>query len=247
MSAPEALAIFGGGLAAGVVNAAVGSGTLITFPILLACGYSPVTANVSNTIGLVPGSLSGALAYRAHLRMEMGVVLRLGVPSVLGGIAGAVLLLALPPRAFEAIVPFLIGAAAVLVLLAPRIARATRQVTRARGLSLGLGVALFGSATYGGYFGAAQGVIVLAVLGLFLGREHQQVNGIKNVLVMLVNLVAAVAFVVGAPVAWLAALLIAVGSAFGGRLGALIAMRLPSHLFRAAILAVALVAIIRFV
>ena len=230
-----------------MVNSAVGSGTLITFPILLAFGYTPVTANVSNTVGLVPGSLTGALAYRSQLREDLPRLFRFAAPSVLGGVAGATLLLTLPPHAFKVVVPFFIGIALVLVVLGPHLTGATLGRPRVWQHTASLLVALFLSGTYGGYFGAAQGIIVLALLGLFLGVEPQEVNGLKNVLVMLVNLVAGVAFVAAAHVAWLPALLIAGGSVIGGSAGAQIAKRLPANLFRFAIVCVAIVAIVRLV
>jgi uncharacterized protein len=247
MGPAEAIAIFAGGLGAGVVNAAVGSGTLITFPVLLAFGYTPVTANVSNTIGLVPGSLSGALAYRSQLRDDLPLLLRFAAPSIVGGGAGAALLLTLPPHAFKAVVPFFIAIALGLVIVGPRLTRAAFGRPRGRRHTVALLLALLLSGTYGGYFGAAQGIIVLATLGLFLGAEPQQVNGLKNVLVMLVNLVAGIAFVAAAHVAWLPALLIAGGSVIGGSAGAGIAKRLPASLFRLAIVCVAIVAIVRLV
>jgi uncharacterized membrane protein YfcA len=242
MSLWEAAAIFAAGIGAGVVNAAVGSGTLITFPVLIAFGYAPVTANVSNTIGLVPGSLAGAYAYRRQLREKLPLVARLSVPSVLGGILGAVLLLT-HPGAFKKVVPFFIIAALVLVVLGPQLARwmSARPHGRSHWTALLLG--LFATGVYGGYFGAAQGIIVLSLLSLMLAQEPREVNGIKNVLVALVNLVSGIAFALAAHVAWGPAGLIAAGSVLGGRVGAAIAMRLPPAVFRIAIVGVATIAL----
>ncbi|MBV8257457.1 MAG: sulfite exporter TauE/SafE family protein [Actinobacteria bacterium] len=245
MGLGEAIAIFFAGVGAGVVNAAVGSGTLITFPVLLAFGYAPVTANVSNTIGLVPGSLAGAWAYRGQLRQDPRLLVRLAIPSVLGGALGAALLLTLPSKAFRQVVPFFIIAALVLVVLGPRLSRTVQARPARRSRQAVLVACLFATGVYGGYFGAAQGVIVLSLLGLLLAAEPQEVNGIKNVLVALVNLVSGVAFAFAAHVAWGPAGLIAAGSVIGGTVGARIAKTLPAPLFRAAIVGVATIALVR--
>ncbi len=150
----EVVAIALAGLAAGAINTVVGSGTLITFPVLLAFGYAPVTANVSNTIGLVPGSLSGAVGYRRELAGQRQRVLRLGTASVLGGITGAVLLLVLPASAFKAIVPVFIAIALVLVVVQPRLNRmlAQREINRDKEGGLLTPAAVYATGVYGGYF-----------------------------------------------------------------------------------------------
>jgi len=234
------------GVAAGTVNTIVGSGTLITFPVLLAVGYSPVLANVSNTVGLTPGSISGAIGYRAELAGQRRRLTILGAFSVLGGLTGAVLLLTLPPGAFRAIVPVLIALSLVLVVLQPRLARRLAAVqgeggSPGRGRALHAGV--YGAGIYGGYFGAAQGVLLIGLLGAFLHEDLQRINAAKNVLAALVNGTAAVAFVVAADVAWAAAGLIAVGSVVGGQLGASIGRRIPAVLLRGLIVVVGIVAI----
>jgi uncharacterized membrane protein YfcA len=235
----EIVGIFGAGVAAGSINTIVGSGSLITFPALLAFGYPAVVANVSNTIGLVPGSGSGAYGYRHRLSGQRGRVLALAPVAAAGGIVGAVLLLALPSAAFDRVVPILILAAVVLVALQPRLARrlAARQ-SNGTNATLPLALAVFGSSIYGGYFGAAQGVILIAVLGIFVADDVQRLNAIKNVLVMLVNGVAAALFVFTAPVAWVPVVLIAVGSALGGQLGARIGSWLPAAVLRALIVVI---------
>jgi uncharacterized membrane protein YfcA len=244
----EGLAIFGGGVAAGTINTVVGSGTLITFPLLLAFGYAPVTANVSNTIGLVPGSLSGAYGYRRELRGKGRLLARLAIASVIGALAGAVLLLALPARAFEVIVPVFIALALVLVVLGPRISRALaarpQHVAHHR---FALPLALILCGVYGGYFGAAQGVLLLGVLGLTLSASLQEINGIKNVLAMFVNLVAGIVFALFATVAWWPVALIAAGSVVGGAIGASVGRRLPDAALRAVIVVVGVIAIVRLV
>jgi uncharacterized membrane protein YfcA len=237
------------GVAAGTINTIVGSGTLITFPVLLAFGYSPVVANVSNTIGLVPGSFTGVHGYRRELEGQRRRVVRYGATSLLGGVTGGLLLLVLPASAFRAIVPVLIALAVALVACQPLVRRALagrRPAGRdARGLPVVL--AVFGCAVYGGYFGAAQGIVFLAIFGLALHDDLQRVNALKNVLALLVNLVAGVLFALLAPVAWGPAALLAAGSAVGGRAGAHIGRRLPPAVLRGVIAAVGAVAIARLV
>ena len=245
MDAVEILAIALAGLAAGTVNTVVGSGTLITFPVLLACGYSPVTANVSNTIGLVPGSVSGAVGYRRELRGQRRRALRLGACSLVGGAAGAILLLTLPESAFDAIVPAFIALALVLVVLQPRIARMLAErdprATREHGALTPLAVLATG--VYGGYFGAAQGVLLLAFLGLALPQDLHRTNALKNVLAGIANGVAGLVFVLAADVAWAPAALIAGGSIVGGQLGAAYGRRLSPEALRGLIVVVGLAAI----
>jgi uncharacterized membrane protein YfcA len=239
------------GVGAGLINTVVGSGTLITFPVLLAAGLPPVTANVSNTLGLVPGSVSGVLGYRRELTGLAPLLRRLGAAALAGGLTGAVLLLALPAKAFETAVPVLIGAALVLVLAQPLLAKrlAARAQTGPRpeygGRALLVGVYLCG--IYGGYFGAAQGVLLLGLMGVLLDLELQRINAVKNVLALAVNGIAAVFFLFNGPIDWRAALLIAAGSVVGGQLGALVGRRLPAPVLRGVIVAVGVVAITRVV
>jgi uncharacterized membrane protein YfcA len=250
VSAWQAVAILGAGVAAGAINAVVGSGTLITFPVLLAFGYPPVTANVSNTIGLVPGSASGAHGYRRELAGQGPRALRLGVGSAFGGLTGAVLLLVLPASAFRAVVPAFIGVAVLLVLAQPRLAHLGRaraaegrsRMVAPRVLVMG---AVYLAGIYGGYFGAAQGVLLIGVLGLTLPEDLQRINALKNVLAGLVNLVAALLFVAVAHVAWDAAGLIAAGSIAGGQLGARAGRRLPPAALRLLVVAVGAIALVR--
>ena len=253
MSLLEAIAIALAGLAAGTINTVVGSGTLITFPTLLAFGVPPVTANVSNTIGLVPGSWSGAVGYRRELAGQRPRVLRLAVASLLGGVAGAVLLLVLPEGAFEAIVPVLILLGLVLVVLQPRISvwvaerhqRLGRDGERATG-AWWVWPAILLVGVYGGYFGAAQGVLLMAVMGIGIQETLQRLNGVKNVLGGVANTVAGLLFALVADVDWLVVLLIGVGSLLGGQLGATIGRRLPAAVLRAVIVLVGVVALAVF-
>jgi uncharacterized protein len=250
VSALEALAVLAAGIGAGIVNTVVGSGTLITFPVLLFVGYSPFTANVSNSLGLVPGSVSGAYGYRRELRGQRSRIVRFGLVSAIGAGTGAALLLALPASAFAAIVPFFIALALALVIAQPRL---NRWLIRRRGDDHPadggrLAIALdYGSAVYGGYFGAAQGVILLALLGIFIADDLQRLNGVKNVLAAIANGVAALVFVFAADVAWDVAALIAVGSIAGAQFGAFFGRRIPAPLLRAVIVIVGVIAAIKLI
>ncbi|MDV9190382.1 sulfite exporter TauE/SafE family protein [Streptomyces sp. SR27] len=247
----EALAVFAAGIGAGTINTIVGSGTLITFPVLLATGLPPITANVSNALGLVPGSVSGAIGYRRELKGQKSRIIRLGGVALLGGLIGAILLLALPSDAFDAIVPVLIGLALVLVLLQPRIAAVVKRRREQTGTEAHpdggpvLLVGLFLASMYGGYFGAAQGVLYLSLMGLLLHDSLQRINAVKNILGALVNGVAAVFFLFVADFDWTAVLLIAVGSTIGGQIGAKVGRRLPPSVLRGVIIAVGVVAILQ--
>jgi uncharacterized membrane protein YfcA len=247
MSIWEVLAIALAGLAAGTINTVVGSGTLITFPVLLAFGYAPVTANVSNTIGLVPGSISGAFGYRRELVGQGGRALRLGTASVFGGITGAALLLVLPASAFEAIVPVFIAIALALIVLQPRLNRVLATHVgdlgrRGRALIL---IAIYATGVYGGYFGAAQGILLLGILGLALAQDLHRTNALKNVLAGLVNGVAGVFFILVAHVEWGPAAIIAVSSILGAQIGARYGRRLPAPALRGLIIVVGTAAIVR--
>jgi uncharacterized membrane protein YfcA len=240
------------GAAAGTINAAVGSGSLITFPTLLAFGIPPVTANISNNIGLVPGGLASVWGYRRELADQRRRLLVLGSMSVLGGVIGAVLLLAAPASAFRAVVPVLIGIAIVLVAAQPFIQRALTRRRERRGRATGpdarpatmLATALTG--IYGGYFGGAQGILLVGALGVLMSESLQRLNALKNGLTTAVNTVAAVTFLViaASQVDWRVVGLIAVGSTAGGLLGARIGRKLPQPVLRGVIVVVGLVAIV---
>ncbi|HMH90790.1 MAG TPA: sulfite exporter TauE/SafE family protein [Streptosporangiaceae bacterium] len=262
MGVLEDLAIFVAGVAAGTLNAIVGSGSLITFPTLLAFGIPPVVANVSNNVGLVPGNASAAWGYRRELAGQRSRLLWLAIFSALGAVAGAAALLALPAGAFNVIVPVLILLSCVLVLLQPRLsariaARREREQgeagaeggSRDRAIRGGpvLAGGLFGAGIYGGYFGAAQGVLVIGLLGTFLDEPMQRINAAKNVLVGFVNGVAAVVYVIFAHVSWIVVLLIAVGSTLGGLIGARAGRRLPATALRIFIVAIGVVASVKLI
>jgi uncharacterized membrane protein YfcA len=271
MTPLDAALILLAGTAAGAINALVGAGTLITFSTLVTLGVPPLVANVSNTVGLVAGSVTGSWGYREYLT-DQGPRLRILLPaSVAGGVIGALLLLVLPPAAFRAIVPVLILGSVVLVVLQPRIQRAVaaQQERDPRKTDPGAGAmavhsgtesaashggrsrvgrgtwfAVLGTGVYGGYFGAAQGVLLIGILGTWLDHDLQRVNALKNVLAGAVNAVAAVLFILLADVNWAIAGLLLVGSTVGGWLGAGIGTRLPRPALRAVIVVVGLVAVV---
>jgi uncharacterized membrane protein YfcA len=248
----EVIALLVAGMAAGTINTIVGAGTLITFPTLLFFGYPPVVANVSNTVGLVAGGLTGIHGYRRELVGQGDTLRRLMPVSFLGAVLGAVLLLWLPPAVFDTIVPVLIAAALLLVLLGPRIqawaaARHPDQDSRGRRLLLTVGV--FAAGVYGGYFGAAQGVLMMGIMSVLMTISLQRINGLKNVLVTLANAVAAVTFILVAPdmVDWGVAALIAAGALAGGVIGSRVGRRLSPVALRAVIVVVGVLAIAKMV
>lgn len=251
MSIWEALAVFAAGIGAGTINTIVGSGTLITFPVLLATGLPPVTATVSNALGLIPGCISGAIGYRAEMTGQRRRILRLSIGSAIGAAGGAALLLTLPPTAFETIVPILVGLALLLVLFQPYISKAVQRRRERNGTRTNpdggplLFVALTLASVYGGYFTAAQGIIYMALMGMLLQDTMQRLNATKNMLAAVVNTVAALFFVFAADIDWTAAALIAVGSTIGGQIGAKVGRKLKPAVLRGVILAVGTCAILQ--
>ncbi|MGA8046483.1 MAG: sulfite exporter TauE/SafE family protein [Dermatophilaceae bacterium] len=237
-----------------MINAVVGSGALITFPTLLWAGYAPVTANVSNTLGLVAGGVAGSWGYRGEL-VGAGPTLRRLLPmSVIGAAIGAVLVIVLPPGVFEAAVPVLIGLGALLVVTGPRLQAAMARHrpapdgdARAPGVALLVGVMLAGM--YGGYFGAAQGVILIGLMSLLTTDPLQRINGYKNILATTANVVGALTFLLIAPdrIVWTVVGLIALGSVAGGLTGAAVGRRIPTTPLRVVVLIISVVAIVAFV
>ncbi len=255
MTLLDAVAILLAGIGAGTINTVVGSGSLITFPTLVALGYPPLVANVSNNIGLVPGSMSGAYGYRRELVGQRQRLRRLMPASALGALTGSTLLLVLPSDVFDVVVIVLIVIALVLVIAQPSISRRL-AVRRQAGAShehlhrevTPVVVLLVGAAgVYGGYFGAAQGIILIAMLGIFVDDSLQRLNGCKNVLALTVNAVASVVFVLTTHVDWAVVAAIAVGSTIGGQIGAKVGRRLDPRLLRAVIVCVGLVALVRLI
>lgn len=237
MPLTDIAAVLAAGLAAGVIITAVGAGSLISFPILLGIGLPPVVANVSNTVGLVAGGLTGSWGYRHELRGQGARVRQVALTSAAGALGGAGLLLVLPSGAFEAVIPGIILAASVLIGVQPLISRWLRR-RRAEIKPAGgqLSVPLLGACTvlgiYGGYFGAAQGVILVAFLALSLEEPMQLINGLKNIAVLSANIAGSLVFVFAAPVNWAVVGLLAVGSLLGGWVGAHVGRRLPAWVFR---------------
>lgn len=246
----DGIIIVSAGIAAGIINVVAGAGTLITFPVLLALGIPPVTANVSNTVGLVPASISGAYGYRRELRGQWPSVIRMAVLSGVGGLAGGAALLLLPADNFSVVVPFLLVIAAILAAIQPRVAAFVRRRSTddagsaTRSLTLGLVVGVFLTGVYGGYFGAAQGVVLLALLGILWSTDLNRANGAKNVLAGVANVISAVLFIAMGIVDWQVAILVGVGSAIGGWIGSRIGRKLPAAILRAILVVVAVVAAI---
>jgi uncharacterized membrane protein YfcA len=230
MNLLQALAVLAAGFTAGGVNAIVGSGSLLTFPVLLAVGYAPVTANVSNSVGLVFGNISAVWGYRRELEGQRERALLGGSGTALGAITGGVLLLTLPEGVFEAVVPVLILLACALMVARPKPRLSHGSLSHHR--KVALAAIGFAVGVYGGYFGAAQGVILLAAMRFLIPDSLQRLNGLKNVMVGVANGVAAILFVIVAHVAWDAAALVAVGSIAGAQLGARYGRRIPDQRLR---------------
>jgi uncharacterized membrane protein YfcA len=244
------------GVGAGAINAIVGSGTLITFPTLVALGYPPVTSTMSNAVGLVAGGVSGTWGYRRELRGQWDR-LRWQIPASLAGAGlGAWLLLHLPEKVFTQVVPVLLVAALILVVVGPRIqawarrraeeaGRSAEHVSPRRMAALVMGT--FAIGIYGGYFTAAQGIMLIAAMGALLPESMQRMNAAKNLLSLIVNVVAAGAYTLVAfdRISWTAAGLIAAGSLIGGFLGAHYGRRLSPNALRAVIVVVGLIGLYR--
>lgn len=237
MTPGGAALLAGAGLAAGAVNAVAGGGSLISFPALLAVGYPSVQANVTNTVALFPGYAGSVLGGRPELAGQGARIRSSAVVSVVGGVAGAVLLLTTPGDVFRRVVPFLILLACALLLLQPRLAKAVqgRAAARSTDHAVVLQSSVLLAAVYGAYFGAGLGVLLLGVLGVFLAERLQRVNALKNVLSLTINAVALVAFGIFGPVAWDAVLVVAVASLLGGYAGARVARRIPASVLRAGV------------
>ena len=241
----EAAIIALAGLWAGLINAVVGSGTLVTFPVLVALGYPPVTATTSNAIGLITGSITGAVGYRSELEGQGRRLARYAVASFLGAIVGAVLLLKLPADAFETIVPVLVGISVILVLVQPLLSRRLSNRTVVdRTASPLLYVLIFLVGIYGGYFTAAQGIMLVGVMGLLVADPLQRLNAFKNALAAVVNVVAGVIYAFVAPVSWPVVAVLAVSSTVGGLLGATVGKRLSPRVLRGVIVVIGVAAVV---
>ena len=252
MSLLEVLGLVAAAFAAGAVNALAGGGSLISFPALVAAGYPAKTANVTNTVALWPGYVGGSFGYRELLVPQRRTIALLAGSSIAGAVAGSAILLSTPESAFEAIVPFLILFAALLLAVQTRIAAFVAAHRRPRPPSeapLELHAAVFVLAVYGAYFGAGLGILTLAVLGIVLPDDLQRSNALKGVLSLLINAVAVVYFAAFGPVEWPPALVMALAALTGGYAGAHLARQLSPRLLRTAVVVfsavVALVLLVR--
>jgi uncharacterized membrane protein YfcA len=238
MTLRDALLVIGGGLVAGIANTIAGGGSLLTFPLLVALGLPPLDANVTNTIGIAPAALGGIIGMQRELRGQGLRLLRLLPFSVVGATAGALLLLTTPARAFDRVVPVLIVVACVVLMLQRRIA--TTLEGRRQGRAWLLRAGLLVTAVYGGYFGAAVSVIVLALLTVTVDDTLRRVNALKVPLAGIMNVVSGVAFAFLAPVHWAYALVLAPSTLMGGRIGAAAARRIPDRPLRYAVIVLGL-------
>lgn len=244
--------MFVAGLWAGTINAVVGSGTLVTFPVLIALGVAPVVASMSNAMGLVAGTAAGAFGYRRELAGRGRQVLRLLPASVLGGVTGAWLLLHLPEQVFHYVAPVLLVLALLMVVFQPKLQDWVRNreanpehAIRDKRHGILLVVLVYLAGVYGGYFVAAQGILLVGILGVFLTGTIQNANAMKNFLVLGVNMVAAVSYLIFAfdRINWLVVLLIAISSTIGGLLGSKVGRKLSPRVLRAVIFSLGIVAL----
>lgn len=242
MTPADALLVVGAGAIAGAVNAVAGGGTLVSFPVLLAVGLPPVQANTTSSVGLLAGYAGGSVAYRRELSGQRDRARGLIVAGVLGGLAGAALLLVLPGDSFRAVVPYLVLLSCLLLAVQPRLAKALAvrgMASEHPGWEVKLAIGV--GAVYGSYFGAGLGVVMLAVLGLLVADDLQRLNALKGVLSLVINLAGALVFVVTGHVHWLAAGLLAVGAVLGATLGVSLARRLPAVWVRGGVVAAGVV------
>jgi uncharacterized protein len=235
----EGALLAGAGFLAGAVNAVAGGGSLISFPALLGVGYPSVTANVTNSVAVLPGYLGGSFGYRRELRGQRRRALALAVTSAAGALCGAILLLVSSEKLFEQIVPFLILFSCALLAAQPLLSRVARPPVgaRAQERSARLHGMEFATAVYGGYFGAGLGIMLLAVLALSIEDDLHRLNALKGLLSLLIGAVAAVYFALFGPVEWAAAGIMAAASLIGGQAGVGLARRLPAAVLRAVVVA----------
>jgi uncharacterized membrane protein YfcA len=236
-----------GGLGAGIINGVAGGGSLISFPLLLALGYPALTANVTNTVGIWPGYVGGAAGFRNEITGQRGRLARLTPVALLGGVAGAILLLTTSSATFKSLAPWLVLGASVLFAAQPLLRRAlagsSHAPPRTRPILLAGGT--FAASVYGGYFGAGLGVMLLAILGLALPDSIVRTSGLRTALSILVNGVAAAVFLIHGGLAWRAVGLLAAGSLVGGWIGARVALRIPAMALRIVVVAVGLATVIK--
>ncbi len=239
------------GIFVGIINSVAGGGMILAFPVMLALGYSPYVANVTNTIGVLPSNLGGVFSYMSVLRQDQQTLWRLVACGSVGSAIGAGVLLLTPPELFEDVVPFLIGGATLLLFLQPYVGRrlsapasdalvADDHLRVRHPKALYVGVVL--ASVYGSYFGATTGVILLAVMGATTAEALRRLNGMKNAVALAINCIGVAIFAALAPVAWRAGLAQAAGALLGGVIGGRIAQRLPENVFRALVMAIGIFA-----
>jgi uncharacterized protein len=243
----EQFAIFTAGFGAGVINSVAGGGTLLSFPVLVWAGRDPIVANATNALALWPGSLAAAYGFRRELwsvRRNLGLLLP---PALFGGLAGGWLLLQTPTRFFSALVPFLVLVATLLIALQRplvRLLRLDQERTTTGGGAVALVLGQLLVSIYGGYFGAAMGIVMLAAFGLYgIGDIHQR-NGLKNVIATVINGVAGAYFALAGAIIWDDAALLALGAVAGGYTGAAVGRRLTRRTAEALVVAIGLAATI---
>jgi hypothetical protein len=236
-----------GGLGAGIFNGVAGGGSLISFPLLLALGYPALTANITNTVGIWPGYVGGAAGFRHQISGQRERLVRLSPVAVLGGIAGAILLLTTSSATFRSIAPWLVLGASLLFAAQPLLRRTldggSHLRPRTRPVLLIGGT--FVASIYGGYFGAGLGVMLLAILGLALPDSIARTSGLRTALSILVNGIAAAVFLIHGGLAWRAVALLAGGSLIGGYLGARVALSVPATALRIVVVAVGLATVVK--
>jgi uncharacterized membrane protein YfcA len=246
LNVPTVLFLIGAGLIAGAVNAIAGGGSLLTFPALLAIGYPAVQANVSNTVALVPGYVGGSIAYRPELKGQRKRIVLLGLVSAVGGLTGAIILLVSPGATFRAIVPWLILLSCGLLAVQPVVTGWVQQQTKGAEMPAPIQVVgQFLAAVYGGYFGAGLGVMMLALLGLFLHDTLQRLNALKGLMSFVINFMAAAVFVIFGPVAWAPVVIMAAAALVGGNLGVRVARRMKPQILRSVVIAIGVVVAIK--
>ena len=241
MGLPDVLLLLLAGLVSGALNAAAGGGSLVSFPALLVMGYPPILANVTNNVAAWPGYVSGARGYRGEMSGQWRRIWPMALVGAVGGLAGVGLLLASPPGTFEAIVPFLVLAAVSIIAVDPLLKRTRKGAARDRP-GAGALASHAAAAVYGGYFGAAAGVAILALLGLHFDDSLQRLNALKAALQLVIGTASAVGFVLLAPVVWTAVVILGLASLIGGWLGAGLARRLSDRALRTGIVAYGLAA-----
>ncbi|HWG73910.1 MAG TPA: sulfite exporter TauE/SafE family protein [Acidimicrobiales bacterium] len=225
------VAVGAAGVVAGAVNAIAGAGSLLTFPVLVGVGLSPLSANVTNSIGVVPGNLAGTWGFRRELTGQRRRLAGFAVPATLGSVLGGVLILILPSHSFALVAPVLVGAASLLTLAQPLITSRIDQA-RTRRNSRALAVAIFAVSVYGGYFGSGIGVLFIALLSIFVIDELSRLNAAKTVLQALANGIAGILFAFFGPVHWWLVLILAASTSLGAPIGARLSVHIPARVLR---------------